>query len=348
MVDTPVSLTNVFVHDVYGSYFAVDDVETTNFYRAGIIATDGAFNAIAGTGGKQVTFPYWLDLDPSIEPNYSNDDFADEAVIHGLTTGSQTARMAWVNQVYGSMDIVRELANSNPMERIRSRFQAYWERQLQHRLIAQCTGILADNVANDASDMIIDISALAGSAAIFNSDAFIDAAYTMGDHAENIRAIAVHSLIMARMVKNDEIVYIPDSKGVLTVPTYKGRLVVVDDGLPVTGAGADRVFTSILFGSQAFGFGGQQGSVFALGVGTPAVPFEVFHYMLKGHGGGAEAIAERNTWLMHPFGYTWVEGVGGGAPAELSPSLADLRLAAHWDRVLDRKLVPLAFIKSKG
>ncbi len=256
--------------------------------------------------------------------------------------------MAWVNQIYGAMDIVRELANSNPMERIRGRFQAYWQRQLQHRLVAQCTGILADNVANDSSDMIIDISALSGSAAIFNSDCFVDAAYTMGDHAENIRAIAVHSMIMARMVKNDEIVYIPDSKGVLSIPTYKGRTVIVDDGMPSSGSGASRVFTSILFGASAFGFGGAQGSVFALGVGNPAVPFETFHYMLKGNGGGAEAIAERNTWLMHPFGFSWVEGSGGGAPAELSPSLADLRLAAHWDRVLDRKMVPLAFIKSKG
>lgn len=346
MVDAPVTLTDAFVHDVYGSYFAVDDVETTNFYQAGIIATDAAFDGIARSGGKLVTFPYWLDLDPTIEPNYSNDDFTDEAEINGLESGSQTARTSWVNQIYGSMDIVRELANSNPMERIRGRFQTYWQRQLQRRLIAQCTGILADNVANDSSDMIIDISGLSGAAAIFNSDCFIDAAYTMGDHAEGIRAIAVHSMIMARMVKNDEIVYIPDSKGVLSIPTYKGRTVIVDDGLPVTGSGADRVFTSILFGSSAFGFGGAQGSVFALGVGTPAVPFEVFHYMLKGNGGGAEAIAERNTWLMHPFGFTWVES--GAALAELSPTLADLRLAAHWDRVLNRKQVPLAFIKSKG
>lgn len=346
MVDDPVTLSDAYIHDVYESYFAVDDVETTNFYNAGIIATDATFNGIARSGGKQVTIPYWGDLDATIEPNYSNDDWNDVSEVHGIGSGHQTARMAWVNQSFGTMDLVKELANSDPMARIRARFQSYWEKQLQHRILAVCTGILADNVANDSGDMIIDISGLTGDAAVFNSDAFVDAAYTLGDHVDSLTVIAIHSLIMARMVKNDEIVYVPDSQGKLTIPTYKGRLVVVDDGLGTTGAGADRVYTSIIFGQGAFGFGGERGNVFAIGLGVPAVSSEVKRYPEKGAGGGAEAIWERNTWLIHPRGFDWIEGTL--ASGELSPTLADLRTATHWDRKVDRKLVPLAFIKSKA
>lgn len=346
MADDPVTLSDAVLYDAYNSYFAVDDVETTNFYQAGIIATNDVLTAVARQGAKQVHVPFWHDLDPTIEPNYSNSDFTDESEMHGLDSGEQLARTVWVNQSFGAMDLVSELANSSPMARIRERFATYWQRQLQRRVIADCTGVLADNVANDSGDMLVDISGNSGDAAVFNADTFIDAAYTLGDHVENFTAIAVNSLIMARMVKNDEIVYIPDSKGALTVPTYKGRLVVTDDGLPTSGSGADRIYTSILFGGGAFGFGGARGSVFGIGVGQPQVPVEVFRFPSKGNGGGAEAIWERNTWLIHPFGFSWIESSLDSG--EFSPSLSDLRLAKHWNRVLDRKLIPLVFMKTKA
>lgn len=346
MVDDPVTLGDVFFHDVYGTYFAIDDVETSAFYRAGIIATDAAFDTIARAGGKQATIPFWKDLDQTIEPNYSNDDFTDEIEMNNIGTGTQTARKAWVNQSFGSMDLVTELIAQSPMERIRARFAEYWVRNLQRRLVAQITGVLADNVANDGGDMIIDISGLSGDAAVFNQDAFIDAAYTMGDHADNIRAIAIHSLIEARMLKNDEIVYVPDSQGNLTIKTYKGRTVVTDDTMPVTGSGADRIFTSILFGAGAVGFGGVNGHAFALGEGAPQVPVEIYRRPTTGNGGGSEQLIERNTWLMHPFGFTWIENTLSSG--EFSPTLSDLRTATHWDRVVDRKNVPVAFVKSKA
>src|ERR1700748_2731570 len=118
MADTPVTLSDVFFHDVYGTYFAIDDVETSAFYRAGIIATDAAFDQIAQAGGKQATIPFWKDLDPPIKPNYTNDDITDEAEMNNILTGTQTARKAWVNQSFGSMDLVTELIAQNPMERI--------------------------------------------------------------------------------------------------------------------------------------------------------------------------------------------------------------------------------------
>jgi hypothetical protein len=210
-------------------------------------------------------------------------------------------------------------------------------------VINSALGIMADNIANDAGDMTIDISGNVGADAVFGSDAFIDAAYTAGDRAEMFTAIAVHSAIMARMVKNDEIVMIPDSKGGLTIPTYKGRVVVTDDLMPVTGG----VYTSILFGRGMFGFGSFDGSAFAIGEGVPRVAFELWRNPHAGNGGGMEEIWERKTWLIHPFGFSWVEA-GGGALTEFSPTLADLRNAAKWNRVVFRKAVPMAFIKSKA
>jgi len=337
-----VRLSDAFVHDVYGSYTAVNDPEQSALVTAGIVSTSEMLNEIARGGGKQGTVPFWQDIDPTIEPNYSNDDPADLATPNKITSGDMTYRKAWLNQAFSDMDLVQELAGSSPMQHIRDRFGTYWTRQLERRVIAQAVGIMNDNVANDGSDMVVDISGEAGEDAVFGSDAFVDAAYTAGDNAEQFIGIAVHSSIMSRMVKNDEIVYIPDSQGGLTIPTYKGRVVIVSDNLPV----ASGVYTSILFGRGAFAFGGVEGATFAMGEGVPRVPFEVQRTPEAGNGGGQETIWERRTWLIHPFGFSWVEA--GAALAEFSPTLADLRLAAHWNRVVNRKQAPFAFIKSRA
>lgn len=336
----PVRLSDAYVHDVYQSYGTLDSVNTNALIASGVVARSPVMDGIARDGGKYVTMPFWRDLDPTVEPNYSNDDPADMAFAGKIGSGTMTARKAWLNKGWADMDLVQELAGSSPMEHIKSRFNNWWNIKFQERLIAEMQGILADNIANDSGDMVVDISANAGDAAIFNSDAFVDAAYTMGDRAESIKAIAVHSSIMARMVKNDDIVMIPDSQGKLTIATYKGRVVIVDDTMPVSSG----TYTSALFGQGAFGFGGVDGSCFAYGEGVPRVASEVYRTPQAGHGGGMEEIWERKTWLLHPLGFDFIEGT----LVEFSPTLADLRLAAHWDRKVARKNVPMAFIKSKA
>jgi len=336
-------LSDVFIHDVYGSYTAVNNPETSAFFQAGIVTHSEVYDQLARTAGKQFTVPFWQDLDPDIEPNYSNDDPDDMATPNKVETGTMTARKAWLNQGYSEMDLVVELNGAAPLEHVRNRFGTYWLRQWERRLIATARGVMNDNIANDGGDMVIDISTQPGDAGVFGSDAFIDAAYTAGDRAEMFRGISVHSSIMARMLKNDEIVYIPDSSGGLTIPTYKGRVVIVDDMMPVVNG----VFTSILFGAGSFAFGGVDGSAFAFGEGVPKVPYEVERVAAAGNGGGMETLWERKTWMLHPFGMEWVEPASPGLP-EFSPRLVDLADGQYWNRVVPRKSVPLAFIISRA
>lgn len=342
-------LSDAFIPSIYASYQTNDNPELSVLVRAGIVVNSPMLNTIARTGGMLSTIPFWNDLDPDSEPNYSNDDPADLAVPEKINSGSMVARKAFLNKGYSDMDLVQELAGSSPMQHIRSRFDTYWRRQLERRVIATAVGVMNNNQTDDAGDMIVDISGNAGDAAKFGSDAFIDAAYTSGDYADNYRAIAVHSSIEARMVKNDEIVMMPDSAGRLTIPTYKGRVVVTTDNMPIlSGTGTDTVFLSILFGAGALGFGTENGSSFAIGEGIPRVPAEVERNPREGSGGGSETLWERKTWMLHPGGFTWKELSGGDAITEFSPTLANLREGKRWERVVARKHVGMAFIKSKA
>lgn len=342
-----VRLTDAVIPEVFLSYTSLNNPELTSFWQSGIVASNEVLNQATRVGGKEFTVPFWQDLDPTIEPNMSNDDPEDMASPQKVTAASMKARKAFLNQGWSDMDLVVELTGSDPMRHIASRVNTYWMRQWQRRLTATLQGVYADNVANDNGDMVID-----GSAASFDGDMVIDASGTLGDASGRLTGIAVHSKIRDRMLKNDEIVWQPDSSGQLTIMTYKGLRVVVDDSMPIiSGSGANAVYLSVLFGGGGFAFGGDiAGHAVAYGEGIPKTPIEMERTPAAGNGGGMEVLWMRKTWMLHPFGFTWIEDPSGTDDdlVEFSPTLADLRKAAHWSRVVHRKQVPLAFITSKA
>jgi len=335
-----VRLSDVVIPEVYAGYTTVNNIESLVLSQSGIIARSPALDEAASIGQKLVHIPFWKDLDQTIEPNYSNDDPDDHAVPNKIQTGEMQARNAYLNQGYSDMDLVNEILNKDPMQAIRNRSGVYWQRQFQRRLIAMALGVYADNLANNSGDMVYQVGTLETGAAPsaakkFSRANFTAAAFTLGDAVDSIQAIAVHSVVMKTMVDNDDIDFIPDSAGNLTVPTYLGRRVIVDDTMPVrAGTTSGFVYTSILFGAGAYGYG----------VGAPKVPVALVRDETSGNGGGQETLWERKTWLMHPFGFNWTEGT----LTEFSPTVADLKLDAHWNRVVPRKAVPMAFLDTNG
>jgi hypothetical protein len=129
--------------------------------------------------------------------------------------------------------------------------------------------------------------------------------------------------------------YIRDADNNVNFASYMGRRVIVDDGLPVAaGSTSGSKYTSVLFGRGAIGFG----------KGSPRVPTEISRNADEGNGAGMETLWERQTWLMHPLGFHFTSSSVAG----VSPTWANLANAANWDRVYDRKNIPLAFLKTNG
>ncbi len=327
-------LSDVVIPEVYETYQSVNSPEKTTFVQSGIAVTNGLLSKELASGGETATIPYWKDLDADDEANLSTDDPDEKASLNKISTGKMLTRKGFYNQGYSAMDLSGELAGSDPMQRIKARFGTYWQRQFQRRIIATCNGLMAHNIANNDGDMVINIAKEAKSEytdkTMFNAESFVDAVYTLGDMADELTTVAVHSGVMARMVKNDDIVYIPDSEGKLTIATYKGKRVIVDDSLPVFAGTTDGFkYTSVLFGGGAIGYA----------LKTPKNGVAIVRDELAGNGGGMESIIERQNMIIHPFGYSCI-----GTPAKQSLSMAELAKATTWKRELDRKHVPLAFL----
>lgn len=340
---TGVGLADIFIPEVYADIVPNDTIESQAFVQSGVAVTDPILQMKAESGVDIVTVPLWNDLDHTVAENLS-DDTDTQATPGGVDTDSFKARCGWFNKSFGSADLAVELSKAtpgdgNPMTRIKNRFGTYWAYRFGYRIMAIAKGILATNIANNGGDMVKNVSIADGNAALaanfINADAIVDAVFTMGDRFQDIATIAMHSVPYARLVKQNLITNVRDADGKFLYNAYMDKRVIVDDTMPVVaGATSGFVYTTVLFGAAAIGYG----------EGTPTVPAEVYRLPRSGNGGGTEEIVERKTWLLHAKGFNWLEAAVAGK----SPTVAELANAANWARKLERKKCPIAFLKTNG
>ena len=328
-------ISDVIIPEVYLTYESEDSPEKTVFVESGVITRNAMLDQAAANGGETINLPFWNDLDSTVEENLSSSDPAVVATAQKISTAKQIARKANVNQWYSNAQLASQLAGADANTHVRNRFGTYWMRRFQKKVIAVTNGVLADNIANDSGDMVVDVASesIAGQTAAtkWSRSNYTSGIFTMGDAASSIMAVGVHSAILKQMVDADDIDYIPDSLGSLTIPTFMGNRVIVDDGMPVVAGSTDGFkYTTVLYGTGAFGYGES--------IPPNAVGFKTEE--LEGNGAGVDYLGERKEWIIHPFGFqtlTTPAAEGGFTNAELAT-------AAVWDRVVNRKSVPLAYL----
>ena len=311
-------------------------VELNRFIQSGIVSGDPRISAFAQSGGtvNEVAFMKPLGTD---EPNYSNDNPASKSVAKKIVGAKFQVRTAYQNQSWSAMDLASEVALVKPVPAINGRIGAYWATTNERRIIASAVGVLASNVTNNSGDMLLNKAITTGTIAEanrVNASNIIDAVQTMGDHGENLKVMAMHSAVYRKLQKDNLIDFIPDSRGEIDIPMFQGKRVVVDDSLtPDTTVPAYPVYTVYLFTAGAF-VGGE---------GMPENASELWRDPEAGNGAGEQKLFSRRTDIYHPLGFSCV-----GVPAGTTLTLAELRLAATWSRVWDRKQTGLAFRKVNG
>jgi hypothetical protein len=335
-------LADVIVPEIFQPYMQQETEEKSRIIQSGAVVRSPQLDADLAGGGLTFNAPSFKDLDNDAD-NISSDDGDDEYTAGSanstpLKTGTsrETAVRLSRNQSWSSADLAGDLIGADPMSSISSRVSSYWARRLQAAFIATVTGVFADNDAAPSGsehvtgDMTNDIKGASYSAGVtdFNSAAFLDAAVTMGDSMEDLGLVMVHSIVYNRMQKNNLIDFVPDSTGLVRIPTYLGRTVIVDDSLPA----AAGVYETWMFGTGAI----------QLGMGTPKVPVETKRNPDSGNGGGSDVLYSRTEWCLHPTGNRYI-----GTPANGGPSNAatanNLAAAGSWERVYpERKQIKIA------
>jgi hypothetical protein len=337
-------VSDVIVPEIFTPYVQQISEQKSRIVQSGVLVSDALMNQKVAAGGLTFNMPSQRDLDDDAD-NVSSDDVADSiAADYGagtpvtrldsiplkVQTDQEIAVRLSRNNSWSTADLASALAGHDPMQGIASRVGNYWARRLQAAFVATINGLIADNVANDGGDYQNDISGGGFIDGVTNisAEAVVDAAVTMGDSMDGLTAMLVHSIVFARMQKNNLIDTIPDARGETLINTFLRREVIVDDGLP----NAAGVFDTWLFGS----------GMALLGTGSPKVPTEVQRYPQAGNGGGQEVLYNRLEWSIHPSGHAYTGTSPNGGPGN-GTGANQLNNAGSWNRVWpERKMIKFA------
>jgi len=330
-------IADVVVPEIFSPYVQQMTQEKSRLIRSGAITLDAQLNSALAGGGLTFNEPSFKDLDNDAE-NVSTDDPATDSTPNKIGTATEIQVRLSRNNSWSSMDLSGDLAGADPMQAIANRVSDYWARRQQAAFVATLNGVFADNAAAPTgtvhvqNDMTHDVSgaAFVDGVTNFSAEAFIDATATMGDSMEDLTMVMVHSIVYARMLKNNLIDFVSDSVNgnAVRIPTFLGREVIVDDGVPRS---------SGVFNTWLFGRGALRG-----GMGSPKVPTEVDRKPAAGNGGGQDILFNRTEWIIHPVGHAYAGTPPNGGPSNASTT-NNLAHADSWKRVFsERKQIRIA------
>ncbi len=319
---TKTIIEDVIVPEVFNPYVIERTAELSAFYQSGIIARNPVLDELASSGGKLINMPFWEDLDGDDEVLSDT-----EALTVGKITADQdVAALLTRGKAWSVNDLAKALSGDDPMAAIGDLVAAYWARRFQAVLIKTLDGIFG----NDATEMNTNQHDITGSPTAKDDDVIsaktaVDAIYKLGDNADKLTGFAMHSATVAKLLKDDQIEYIKPSEGAAEIPTFLGKRVVVDDGLPNSGGS----YTTYIFGAGAFGWG----------EGGAPVPTETDRDSLAGD----DILINRRHFILHPRGVAFQNASVAGA----TPSNAELAAYQNWKRAYEAKNVRIVQFKHK-
>lgn len=311
-------LADVIVPEIFTPYVIEKTAEKSRILQSGIAVANPTLNELVTAGGKTMNMPYWQDLT-------GDDEIISEGsslTPSNITASKDVAVLLIRGKAWGAHELAGALAGSDPMEAIAERVSDYWARKEQKTLVSVLQGAFA---SESMQDHVLDKSTEK-----ITGNMVLDAKQLLGDSAEQLQAIMMHSAVYTELQKQNLIEYTTTSDGKVTIPTYLTYRVVVDDGMPVTDADDGKVYTTYLFARGSVG----------RGEGTPVslTSTETDRDSL----GSEDYLINRRAFVLHPMGIRWI-----GTSAKETPSNEELATGTNWERVYEPKNIGMVAIKHK-
>jgi len=327
-------VSDVIIPTEFEKYAIERTAELSRFGDCGIVETAPQFDELASGGGREVKMPFWKDL------TATRQILSDSASlsVNKIAADTDIARIHNDAQVWSVNHLAKMVSGDDPMGAIVDLVAGYWARTDEGLVISCLKGMFA--AASMSGNLLgIHSESVAGqtSNTRLNGVTFVDACAKLGDAADRLTAVAMHSATEAALRKLDLIDFLPDSEGKPVLKTFQGRRVVVDDSLPTRAGTTDgTVFTTYLFGQGAFakGVAPLDGTPLDGGFGTEGV--ELARVPLDSD----MVLINRRRYILHPRGVKFTSSSVAGD----SPTNAELETSSNWVRVWEAKNVRLVAI----
>lgn len=315
-----VKIADVIIPSHFNPYVVQRTTELSALWESGIVAEvpELANNFGAGVGGTRVQMPFWNDLTGSEEVLSDTTPLTPDKI----TTGQDEATVHFRGKAWSANGLATALAGDDPMAVIGDLVASFWARRFQALLLAQLAGVFA---AASMAALVHDISGGAAGTTIISPESIVDAQYKLGDQAENLSAIVMHSATAAVLEKQNLIQTVIPSEAARPIRMYQGKRVIVDDGMPAAGG----VYTTYLFAEGAVGYAPAN-----LPGDLPET--ETGRDILQGD----TIMVNRRAFVLHTRGIRWI-----GTPAGVSPTNAEVQTGTNWSRVYSTKLIRVVQFK---
>jgi hypothetical protein len=323
-------ISNVIVPEVFTPYVVQRTMEKSALFQSGIVQAVPRIDGSLNEGNRTVNMPYWNDLSGDDEVLSDSGALTPAAINAEQDVATQLFR----GKAWSANDLAATMSGDDPMGAIGELVASYWARQGQAALISTLTGVFngtlngthVNGIAAEDTSNVTDATKISG-------EAIVDTVSKLGDAHNQLTGIVMHSVPYFRLVKLDLIQYEKDSQGNLSIPTYLGKRVIVDDGAPVTagtGASPSTKYTSYLFGAGAIGYG----------EGNPEEPTETDRDSLAGD----DILVNRKHYVLHPRGVAFQNAAVLGS----SPTNAELTDTTNWSKVYEDKAVRMVSLVTNG
>ena len=313
------------------------------------------------TGGNYITTPLMGLISGSTPNNYDGktnitsegtDTYTHSRVVVGRSNG-------WTEKDF-SYDIT---GGTDFMENVAQQISEYWDEIDQATLVHILNGVFnmsdtagAAFVAAHTNNVVEKVNSEGITGNMDGTTLNTTMQKACGDNKSRFSLAIMHSAVATNLENLKLLVYLKynDANGIerdLTVGTLNGRLVLVDDGMPVNtitiGSGDDaeqvQAYTTYVLGDGAIEF---------TDCGAK-VPYEMDRDPAKN--GGEDTLYSRQRKCFAPYGINFTKK----SMATLSPTDAELENGANWELVnngadgsakkyIDGKAIPIARIISLG
>ena len=338
-----------FNAEVFGKYLeTVPRVKQNALLKAGILRGRPDLKQVLAdqAGGNFISVPM-SGLIGGVAQNYDgNPDITATA----LETFLQSMIVVGRAKAWQERDFSQDITGHDFMADIAAQVADYWDDVDQATLLAILEGVFGVSANGFNTDHTLDITAADEpnvGAGTLNS-AIQKAA---GANKDIFTCVVMHSVVATNLENLQLLEYVKynDAGGVerdLSLATWNGRTVLVDDDVPVEAVAATETeaaynkYTTYVLGAGAFDY-------CDCGAATPS---EVFRDPLTK--GGQAYLITRQRKLFAPRGFSFVQP----GTAIISPTDAQLKTAARWALVkdsagtgyFDSRAIPLARIISRG
>lgn len=347
--------SKLFNGEVFQKY--VDRVPNTKLNeliksRAIVSRNDLATAMADQVGGNYLTTPLKGLISGTTPLNY---DGVTDITSQNTQTFSHSRVVVGRAQAWTEKDFSYDITGGvDFMENVAQQVAEYWDEIDQATLIAILQGVFSMADTEGAKFVASHTSDITGVVNSEGKTGFMDATSlnsaiqkACGDHKNKFSLAIMHSAVATNLENMKVLVYLKynDANGMereTGLATLNGRLVIVDDSMPVDTSGNAPVYTTYIFGDGAIEYTNCGAKVPAEMSRDPKT------------NGGQDTLYNRQRKAFAPYGISFTKAV----MSTLSPTDAELANGANWELVntggsnnkqyISLKAIPIARIISLG